>query len=159
MSTTHIVELLTDLAIFSRPASSGSGKEWVLEIMKFDPVKQTKVPSYELLSGQINDITVNHDSSTNDYVLTIEDRTAGPNSYGSHISKVSDSMQYDFSEDALKRPKVVIIEDTLIHMEAHGQDPIGQFVVTIKIEHVAGEGPDTFKHELWHSLAAQNSET
>lgn len=154
MSTTHIVELLTDLAIFSRTASSGSGKEWVLELMKFDPVKQTKVPTYELLSGQMNDITIDYDSTNDEYVLTIEGRTAAPAAYGNHFSKVSDSMQYDFTEDALKRPKLVVVEDFIIHMEAHGQDPIGQFVVTMNMEHVTGEGPDTFKHELWHSLVA-----
>ena len=106
----------------------------------------------------MNDLTVNFDSSAQEFILTLSPRTAPPTEYAAHGHLVTDSMQYDFDADALNRTHVVIIEDINVYLQVHNQSPVGQYVMTLFIQSITGSST-SFKHEFWHRVENTNAQT
>ena len=152
MSTPFIVKSLNQVVIKTRPVGV-DGLEWGLEIDN-DP---NKPPTFVSLTDQMNDLTVNFDSSAQEFILTLSPRTAPPTEYAAHGYVETNTIQYDFEADSLGRTRVIVIEDLTAHLQVHNQSPVGQYVMTLFIQSITGSST-SFKHEFWHRIESTNAQ-
>ena len=150
-TTTLVIKKLDDLSIYTQTASGG-GIEWILKVVAVDPSTQQPFDHFQVLSQQINALTVNYHSVNDEYLVTIVDQLSSPpNGAGVYLKATSNAIRYDFTADAQKRAGVIVIEDITIHMEiVRGNFLLDQHVLTMQITPTSGSGPDTFDHEFWY---------
>ncbi|MEL7247732.1 MAG: hypothetical protein AAFO03_04915 [Bacteroidota bacterium] len=150
-TTTLVIKKLDDLSIYSQ-TTSGGGIEWMLKVVAVDPSTQQPFDHFQVLSQQLNALTVNYNSVKDEYQVTIVDQfSSPPNVAGVYLKATSDAIRYDFTADAQKRAGVIVIEDITIHMEiVRGNFLLDQHVLTMQITPASSGGSNTFDHEFWY---------